>query len=110
MNGVELGHGGPDAGQRAVLLARAVCTDAALYGGHACLPCQAVARELVARAGDPDLPPVRSAGARPGAIEAPPHGTSQRTSRSHWARVLSTIAGSQSALTAALATGDGASG
>jgi len=109
MSDVELGRGDPDAGQRAVLLARALCTDAALYGGHPCLSCQWVARQLVARVGDQELQAVFSAGGRPAAFEAPPHGTSQKTSRSHWARVLSSV-GSQPALTASLAAGDGAQG
>lgn len=109
MSDVELGCGGPDAGQRAVLLARALCSDAALYGGHPCLSCQAMARQVVARAGEHELQALMSAGARPGTFEAPLHGTSQKTSRSQWARVLSTL-GSRPALSAALAVGDGASG
>jgi hypothetical protein len=59
-----------------VRLARELCGDAHLYGGHACLSCQSAARQLMAR----------SDGAVP--IQSPPHGTSHRASRSHWARLL----------------------
>lgn len=109
MNDMELGYGGPPTGQRAVLLARALCTDAASYGGHPCLSCQAVARQLVARAGEQELLAALGAKSRPRPFEAPPHGTSQKTSRSHWARVLSSIA-DQPALAVAVVTGDGAPG
>jgi len=109
VNDVEFGHDDPDAGQRAVLLARALCTDAPLYGGHPCLSCQAIARRLLARTAGQDLQPVLIGGAGGRAVEAPPHGTNQKASRSHCARLLSTLA-DQSVLTAPRATGDGDQG
>ena len=82
---MDLGIGADVSGaarERAVRLARSLCADAGLYGGHACLSCQTVAWQVVARAGvdvlETRLPPA-------------PHGGSDRTARVHRARVLAAI-------------------
>jgi hypothetical protein len=78
---VEMGSGVPDSVRAGtVQLARALCTDAHLYGGHACLACQSAAWQLMARSG--------GTVAGPGLIASPPHGLSQRTCEAHWARLL----------------------
>lgn len=90
---VELRDGLPDpVSQRAVQLAQALCADAHLYGGHACLGCQWAARQLVAESGGEDLVRRLADGAsRTSGAELPPHGTSLRKAQAHWALVLSNI-------------------
>lgn len=88
---VELQPGFPDpVWQRAVQLARALCTNAHLYGGHACLSCQSAARKLLTRFGEDGLGRAPGDGGR-ASVEPPPHGTSSKSSQSHWRQALARI-------------------
>ena len=67
----------------AVELARALCADAGLYGGHACLNCQQAARWLTRQSSD--------AAGQAREIRLPPHGTSCKASQSRWELALASL-------------------